>query len=257
MIERILSILNLPEKCSVNKKITKAFFKRNFELTKNERNLLDDFSVVVSIDWLASISPSNSNVPAFVTSDVTFEEIQVIALQTNSNNYERDKIRLFDFVQKFIPYHILLVVYNDKVMSWNAYLKRINENDSTKRVAEKGFSTEDIPLKNLTKNQKAFYNGLSFTKLDKTNLKTLYNGYIQQIVALNAAEIRGEFAPKPAERTQQDVVYLEKIAQLEKEIVTLTNLATRETQMSLRVEYNLKIQQKRAQIEEIKKLIST
>jgi len=98
---------------------------------------------------------------------------------------------------------------------------------------------------------------LSFIELDKTNLKTLYNGYIQQIVALNAADVRGEFAPKPAERTQQDVVYLEKIAQLEKEIVTLTNLATKETQMNLRVEYNLKIRQKRKQIEEIKKLIST
>lgn len=257
MIEKIINILHLPEKCLVNKKITKAFFKRNFELTKNERNLLDDFSVVVSIDWLASISPSNSNVPAFVTPDVTFEEIQVITLQTNSGNYNRDKTRLFDFVQKFIPYHLLLVVYTDKVVSWNACLKRINENDSTKRVTEKDFSTEDIPLKNPTKNQKAFYNGLSFIELDKTNLKTLYNGYIQQIVALNAADVRGDFTPQPAERTRQDVVYLEKIAQLEKEIITLTNLSTRETQMSLRVEYNLKIQQKRKRIEEIKELIST
>ena len=257
MIEKIINILQLPEKCLVNKKITKAFFKRNFELTKNDRKLLDDFSVVVSIDWLTSISPSNSNVPVFVTPDVTFEEIQVIALQTNSGNYNRDKTRLFDFVQKFIPYHILLVVYTNKVMSWNACLKRITENDRTKRVIEKEFSTEDIPLKNPTKNQKAFYKGLSFVLLDKTNLKTLYNGYIQQIVALNAAEVRGEFAPKPTKRTQQDVIYLEKIAQLEKEIVTLNNLAIRETQMSLRVEYNLKLQQKRKQIEEIKKIIST
>lgn len=257
MIEKILNILQLPEKSSVNKKITKAFFKRNFELTKNERNLLDDFSVVVSIDWLASISPNNSNIPAFVTPDVTFEEIQVIAVQTNSNNYDRDKSRLFDFMQKFIPYHILLIVYSNKVMSWNACLKRINENDNTKRVIEKIFFTEDIPNKNQTKNQKAFYSELSFKELDKTNLKTLYDGYIQQIVALNAAKVRGEFAPRPVERTLQDVVCLEKIAQLEKEIITLTNLATRETQMSLRVEYNLKVQRKRKQIEDFKKLIST
>lgn len=257
MIEKITSILHLPEKCLVNKKITKAFFKRNFELTKNERNLLDDFTVVVSIDWIASINPNNTNVPAFFEASVTFEEIQVIALQTNSNNYDRDKTRIIDFIQKFIPYHILLVVYTDKIMLWNGCLKRVNENDNAKRIIEKGFITEDIPIKNLTKHQKEFYRGLSFIGLDKTNLRTLYNSYLQQIVALNAAEVRGEYAPQPAERTQQDVVSLEKIAQLEKEIVTLTNLATRETQMSLRVEYNLKIQQKRKQIENIKQIIST
>jgi hypothetical protein len=257
VIEKIINILHLPEKCLVNKKITKTFFKRNFELTKYERNLLDDFSIVVSIDWIASISPNNSNVPAFTTTNATFEELQVIALQTNSRNFKRDKPKLFDFVQKFIPYHTLLVVYSDKVMSWNSCIKRINENDNAKRVIENIYSTEDIPIKNQTKHQKAFYGGLSFYKLDKTNLKTLFYGYIQQTVALNAAEVRGEFAPQPAERTSQDVVSLEKIAQLEKEIVTLTNLAARETQISLRVEFNLKIQQKRKQIEDIKQLIST
>jgi len=257
MIDKITSILQLPEKSLVNKKITKAFFKRNFELTKNERNLLDDFSAVVSIDWIASINPNNTNVPAYIETSVTFEEIQVIALQTNSNNYERFKTRLFDFMQKFIPYHILLVVYTDKVMSWNACLKRVNENDNAKRIIEKVFFTEDIPISNPTIHQKNFYRGLSFVGLDKTNLKTLYNGYLQQIVALNAAEVRGEYAPQPVERTQRDVVYLEKIAQLEKEIITLTNMATRETQMNLRVEYNLKIRQKRKQIEDIKQIIST
>lgn len=257
MIDKIISILQLPEKSLVNKKITKAFFKRNFELTKNERNLLDDFSAVVSIDWIASINPNNTNVPAITEPSVTFEELQVIALQTNSNNYERFKTRLFDFMQKFIPYHTLLVVYTDKVMSWNGCLKRVNENDSTKRVVEKVFFTEDIPIKNQTKHQKEFYSRLSFVELDKTNLRTLYNSFLQQIVALNAAEVRGEYSPQPVERTQQDVVYLEKIAQLEKEIVTLSNLATKETQMSLRVEYNLKIQQKRKQIEDIKQIIRT
>lgn len=257
MIDKIASILQLPEKSLVNKKITKAFFKRNFELTKNERNLLDDFSAVVSIDWIASINPNNTNVPAYIETSVTFEEIQVIALQTNSNNYERFKTRLFDFMQKFIPYHILLVVYTDKVMSWNGCLKRVNENDNAKRIIEKVFFTEDIPINNPTIHQKKFYSGLSFVGLDKTNLKTLYNGYLQQIVALNAAEVRGEYAPQPVERTQQDVVYLEKIAQLEKEIITLTNMATRETQLNLRVEYNLKIRQKRKQIEDIKQIIST
>lgn len=256
MIAEIIKVLHLPEKCLVNKKITKIFFKRNFDLTKNDRTFLDDPAIVVTIDWIASISPMNSNVPPYVTQKTTFEELQVIAVKTDSDNLERDKPKLLDLVQKFIPYHMILVVYNENGMSWNTCIKRINDNDSTKRISEDSFSTDHIPYSNQTKFQKAFYKEISFLTLDKTNLQTLYIGYIQKIVALQAADVRGDFTPQPPERTKQDIVYLAKIGQLEKEIVTLTKSATRETQLNLQVEYNLKIQHKKKEIKDLKKLIS-
>ena len=235
MISRIEKILHLPDKCLLNKKITKTFFKRNFELTRNERNLLDDFSIVVSIDWIASVSPYTSNVPAFSTPKTTFEELQVIALKTSNNQFDRNKYKLLELVQKYIPYHTLLILYTDTTMVWNACYKRINENDSAKRIVDRMFTSDEIQITTPTKNQKTFLSGLSFKKLEKTNLKSLYNGYVQQIVALNAVDVRGEFSVRPAERTTQDVLYLEQIAQLEKEIITLTNIATRETQLNKQI----------------------
>lgn len=257
MISKIENLLHLPAKCLANRKITKTFFKRNFELTKNERNLLDDFSIVVSIDWIASISPNTCNVPAFSTSNSSFEEIQVIALQTNNKDFERNYYKLLELIQKYIPYHTLLILYTDKVLVWNTCFKRINENDNTKRVIDKMFSTDIILMNNPTESQIKFFGGLSFEKLDKTNLRTLYNGYVQQLVALNAAEVRGEFSTRPADRTKQDVIYLEEIAQLEKEITVLSKKVKRESQLNIQIDLNSQVQLKRKQIDRIKQLINT
>lgn len=256
MLNQIANILQLPESCLVNKKITKAFFKRNFELTLSERILLDDFSMVVSIDWLASISPLNANVPSIFEQDATYEELQIIVLQTNSEHLEKQSKKLIEFVQKYIPYHIILIVHDGSNFIWNACTKRINSTDNNKRIIDKSFTSELINHKQPNQKHIAFLENLNFTVLDKTSLKTVYGSSIQQIVALQTADIKGGYMPRTAKRTQQDVAYLEQITQIEKEIVTLNNLAKKESQMNKRVELNTQLQHKRKQIENIKQLIT-
>jgi hypothetical protein len=256
MIEELIHILQLPERCLVKKKITKAFFKRNFEMTSAERTMLDDFSVVTATDWLASINPHSSNIPAHADSDYTFEEIQVIALQTTTDNYDRDKLKLIDFIHKFIPYHILLAVYCGEKVVVSTCLKRVNANDSNKRVMDKKFITEELVLDSNDDKVKAFIQSLAFSGLDKTNLKTLYDSYTQRIVALQTAAVTGEFVPRPNDRTKQDVEYLAQIESMETEIVKLQSQAKKETQMNKRVELNTKIQQHKQEIEHIKTLIT-
>lgn len=257
MTERFISILQLPEKCLVKKKITKAFFKRNFELTTSEKTLLEDFSTVTGIDWIASISPVNANIPAFVDADSTYEELQVIALQTSNEQYERNKIKLADLIQKFVPYHVLLIVYCEDSFMLNLCLKRINLIDPNKRVVDKSFYTESISFLSQESKMEAFFKGMNFASLDKTNLKIVYDSYIQQVIALKTAEIKGEYTPRTSERTKQDVQYLEEIGAIEKELLQLQSQAKKETQMNRRIKLNAEIQQKRKAIEQLKELITT
>jgi len=256
MIDWILDILQLPESCLVDKKITKVFFTRNFELTTTEKAMLDDFQVVVGVSWIASIKPDNSNISAFTGSDFTFEEIQVIAVQTTNQSFDKYKLKLAEFVQKYIPYHIFLVVYCDTKIIFNTCTKRINANDSNKRVVEKMLSTEDISPENLSPEFSEFIDSLKFFNQEKTNLKVLYDSYFQKLVALQTAEIKGEFAPRTSERSVQDVELMGQIDQLKTEILLLQRNAKKETQMNKRVELNTLIHSKRKQIESLKKLIT-
>jgi Domain of unknown function (DUF4391) len=256
MNNQIVHILQLPERCLVNKKITKAFFKRNFDMTSAEKNLLDDYNAISSIDWIASISQANANVPAYQDYESTFEEIQVVAITTSPESLHKYASKIIDLVQKYIPYHILLIVHDGVNSIWNVTYKRINQNDNNKRTVDKKFTTDSITANTTNKVQEAFLEALSFNKVPSTNLKVLYDGYVQCFVGLTTAPIIGTFETRPTDRTKEDVERLERINTLEKEITTLTNTAQKETQLNKKIELNTQVQQKRKQIENLKNSIT-
>ena len=250
------NILQIPERCLINKKITKAFFKRNFELASSEISLLDDFSSVVSIDWHASISPTNSNIAEYRDEQNVFEEVQIISVQSTDKEFQKNYGRIADFIQKYIPYQILLCIWHDKNFVLNACDKKISQNESSKRIIEKRYTTEIINHETTIEYQQAFLISLNFSVLDKTNLKTYFDSYTQRIIALQTAALNGAFFPRTQSRTQGDMSVLEKIDMLSKEIQVLENQAKKESQLNLRVQLNTQIQGKRKQIEELKVLLT-
>jgi Domain of unknown function (DUF4391) len=249
-------ILQIPERSLVNKKITKSFFKRNFELSSSEKALLDDFNILTAIDWLASVSPDNSNINRFHDEHYFFEEVQIISVQTSELDFERNHHRIADLVQKYIPYPILLCIWHSHAFVLNTCDKKINQNDSSRRTIEKKHSTEIIGKSEYTVRQQAFLNSLGFPELDKTNLKTYYDSYTQRMIALQAAELSGVFTPRTRDRTQSDMEKLEKIETLQNEIQLLQNQAKKESQLNQRVALNKEIHEKRKQTEQLKALIT-
>lgn len=247
----------MPEACLVNKKITKAFFKRNFELTLSESKFLDDFSVFIQIDWLASIKPENSNIIAFTSAQSTIEEVVIIAVQTNDADFDKNKQKIAELIQKFIPYHILLCIYSENQFVLNVAEKRTNQNDSTKRTIEKQYFTENISIAKYSDKQRAFVNSLAFSLLDKLNLKTLFESYVSRIIAIHTADVLTSFEIRSSERSKQDIQNLELISLLKSEIVTLQNKANLETQLNILVEVNNAIQEKRKEIKNLENIITS
>jgi hypothetical protein len=250
-MDALNSILQLPVRCLLNRKITKAFFKRNFDLTTAERVLLDDFSAIESINWVASISPGNANIIAFKEDALIFEEVQVITVQTTTVDFERNKQKIADLVQKYIPYPILLCIYHAQAFVLNTCDKKVNQNDSSRRTIEKRYFTEDILLNDADKTRQDFLKSLNFINLDKTNLYTFYISYTQRIVSLQVAQLSGVYIPRTQSRTQEDILRLERIEELQKEIVGLDSQAKKETQLNQRVQLNLLMNEKRKEVERL------
>ncbi len=146
-METLNTILQIPERSLVNKKITKAFFKRNFDLTNSEKLLLDDFNMVIAIDWLASVGPASTNISRYQDEQYLFEEVQIISVQTTEPNFERNHPKIADLVQKCIPYPILLCIYHRDAFVLNTCDKRVNQNDNSRRTIEKRYSTEIVSRK--------------------------------------------------------------------------------------------------------------
>ncbi len=246
-------ILKLPERCLVNRKITKAFFKRNFELTLTDRNLLD--KEIDSIHWLASLNPENTNIPSFISDDVTYEEVQIIIVTASQAEFDRDHFKIAEVVQRHIPYAILLCVCTPEKIVWNTCNKRIRQNETTKRIIEKRFFSEVIDTEQQSKVQSDFLKSLSFSALAKTSLQDLYNSYTERIFALQAARLNGTFAIRTQERTQADMILLERLEALQQDVSTLAQHARRETQLNNQIQLNLQIQNKRREITQLKNKI--
>ena len=255
-MEQLNEILQIPERCLLDRKIHKTFFKKNFELTVSERKLLDDFSIVVGIDWVASISPTSANITKFEAGQFIYEEVQIISVHTNKDGFDKNVPKIADVVQKYIPYPIVLCIYHDDVFVMNTCDKRINQNDSTLRTIEQRYFTEPITLGGIDDKQQAFLNSIKYTRLDKTNLKTYYDGYSQGIVALQTAVFSGTFTQRNKERSDADVKTLQKMQALQNEIVTLQNLAKKETQLNQQIAINTQVQEKRKEIQHLQTLIS-
>jgi hypothetical protein len=257
MIEELTNILQLPPKTLVNKKITKVFFKKNFDLSLTERSLLDDFSLVKGIDWIASFSPASSNIPAYTEETRTFEEVQIIALETSSEHLEKLQGRLAELIQKYIPYHLLLIIHDGNRTIWNVCQKRIHVNEPEKRVIENRVSSEILSLSSSLEKQKRFFEEITYSKLEKVSLKTLYESYTQRIVALKTADLLGIYQPRTSERTKEDLSLLGRMEELEKKIQQLGNLAKKEVQLNRRVELITQIQSIKKEIESIKLKINS
>lgn len=240
----------------VNKKIPKAFFKRNFELTTAETKLLDDYTAIIQMEWLASVKPDNANIISISEDQSVYEEQVIISVQTGEDNFDKNKLKIAELIQKYIPYHILLCICNSSYFILNTCTKRINQNDASKRTVINQFYSEKISIDAPTENQSSFINSLAFSELDKQNLKTLCDSYTNSIIALQASELTGIYTIRKSERSKQDVQHLENIARLRDEILTLQNQAAKETQISNQVQLNAAIQERRKQIKVLEEFIS-
>ena len=194
------------------------------------------------MEWVSSLKPSNTNIPKFETETHLIEEVQFMTCEvSNLDKYGKSVIDLF---QKYIPYQIILVIEDRDYWMLNLTEKRINLNDRSKRTIEKSFSTNPIN-KTESDSVKEFINTLSFDRVNRTNLNTVYQSYITGVIN-----------EKNLENNQRDIESIERKENLEMEIITLKNQLKKETQLNSQVSINMEIQKRKQEIQNIKQTLS-
>lgn len=249
------SFFQLPNQSLVGIRLTKAFFKRNFELTLSERKLLDDASIMQEMEIYASLKPENSNIPSYLGALENYEEIVFILIKTADDAIEKNAKRIGDFIQKHIPYHVVIGIYSMNDLIINLAFKNINQADKNKRTIQQVKQSKTLSLQD-KEDQRKLHEALSFKNLDKSNLKTLYSSYSTAIDNWALSEIMGSFIPRPYERTKQAVQAMEKIETYQKEISNLRAQIQETTQMNIRVDLNTSIHQLNNKIDSLKKSLS-
>lgn len=240
-------IFNFPSRTLLNKRLTKVFFSKNFDLINIEKKTLQN--EVIKMEWVSSLKPSNINIPKFETETHLIEEIQFMTC-TISNLDKHGKV-IVDLFQKYIPYQIVLIIEDHENWMLNLTNKRINLNDKSKRSIEKSFTTNLIK-KTEMETVKGFMKTLSFDRVDRTNLSTVYQSYINSVIQLKSSEITGVFTEQNSKKNKRDIESIEGVEKLQMEINTLKNQLNNEKQLNNRVFLNMEIQKRKKEIKSLK-----
>ncbi|MGQ3678879.1 DUF4391 domain-containing protein [Tenacibaculum discolor] len=249
------NILHIPDRSLLEKRLTKTFFLKNFNLSATEKKLVS--SDIENMQWLASIKPSTANIPAHIEVDYKYEEIQIMVCTVMDNKLKELAEKCIVLFQKYIPYQMLVIIEDANEFMINVCDKRINKNEPIKRTIERYFITKSLSKLYKNNHSEAFYKALSFNSLNKTNLKLLYKSYIQAVVQYQAASITGNYQLRSNTRTEEDMQHIATIEQLEQDIVSLSSQIKKASQLNEKVQLNVQIKNKRDKIEALKQMLIT
>lgn len=248
-IQNYNDIFRLPDCCILNKTLPKVFFEKNFNLLKEEKKTLNN--EVVEMKWLATIKPTNSNIPEYNYEDIVFEEIQLMLCKV-SVKLEKCASNVIRLFQANIPYQIILIIENQDYWLINACDQRVNRKDRCKRILEREYTSYPIEKKIVGSIIPGFTKSIDFNGLRRENLKYFYQDVINAIIQLKSAEITGEFRDDKLKNSKDTLYQIQKIEETKKVLITLKNELKNEKQFSRKVIINMKIQRKKKLLLDIK-----
>lgn len=249
----IFKHLGLPDSCIDSFTLTKVFFKRNFMLTSADKNLLEDASLFQEMKIYARLRPDNSNIPAYNSDVETYEEILYITVVTAAESLDKSHQRVAHFIQKYIPYHLMICVLADDDSKYSLHLARkdISKINKTERVITESISTSVLQATDID-----FLQYFALAKLTKANIRTVYNNYIALIYSKQIAELTNQYQPLPYDVAMEYIIVLRNIVEKEQNLAILRTKIKKEMQLNEQVELNTQIHQLREEIKELTNSLS-
>ncbi|MBN8992426.1 MAG: DUF4391 domain-containing protein [Rhizobiales bacterium] len=243
-IQPIFDALGLPPEARVDARVPKKLLVEQGVPTPADKRAIQEG--IDELQWLAVCKPTTIGVPAFVDDVREYLEIAVVACAFRPG---AKAARLIELIHRAIPYPVMLVTSDDDGVSLSVAHKRHAENRAGKVVIERVVLTIVFPPKLEAPEHLRFLEALSLARQPRLDLCTLYDGWLTRIEALNAARLNGAFlATDDAASIVRRRNALEAYFLLTREITGLRVRVAREKQLNRRVDLNLEIQRREAEL---------
>lgn len=238
--DRVFDALGLPESCQLRQRVPKKLLLENGAPTVGDKRLVTE--AVEDIRWVAAIKPNKVGIPEYRDAVREYLEIAVlvVTLRTAPGRTTRPD-RIAELLHRAIPYPVFLMLQEDASTHLSLAHKRWAQNEADKVVLEGDEAsvvlTDETPAPEILD---AFLKHLPLERQPRESLFTVYQGWIDCLVALQAALLTGRYAHggTPEDRARRRDALLEN-EQLTREAIRLQGAAAKEKQMARRVELNL------------------
>lgn len=232
----LVAALDLPASARVDRRVPKTLLVENGAPTAADKRRINDG--IEELVWLATLKPITIGVPAYRDDVREYLEIAVLRLLLRAG---AKSSRLVELVHRAIPYPVVLIADGaDETLSLAH--KRWSQGEKGKTVLDGEPLVVDCEAKADAATWGSFLKALALGRQPQATLYALYQGWIDTLVALQAAKRTGTFVLASSETrvdARRDAVA--ECDRLEAEIARLRATAAREKQMSRRVELNLEL----------------
>jgi hypothetical protein len=236
----LIEALDLPASSRVDQRVPKKLLLENGAPTAADKRLINDG--IEELLWWAALKPTTIGVPEYRDELREYLEIAVLRLTLRA---PAKATRLVELVHRAVPYPLLLLTEqadHDARPGLSAAHKRWSQGEAGKTVLDGDVVVVEWDPAHDGERWPSFRDALAIGRQPRTTLHALYQGWVDTLLALQAARVAGAFALVPtAERAVARRDALQEYARLDAEIARLRATAAKEKQMSRRVELNLEL----------------
>jgi len=250
----LVDALALPASCRVDQRVPKKLLVENGARTSADKRLIND--AVDEIQWLAALKPHTVGVAEFRDEEREYLEVAVLCINARhaptSDGAGATKkpvniTRLAELVHRAVPYPVLLLMAAPQGLFVSLAHKRWAQNEAGRVVLDEEPTTVSI-APDLT-SEHPFVQALALSHQPQVSLLALYQGWMDCLTALQAAQYTGNFTgtSTPAQAAIRREA-LRTCQRLELESARLRALASKEKQMAKQVELNLALKRISAEL---------
>ncbi len=240
----VIDALAIPPDARVDQRVPKKLLLEQGAPTAADKRQIQDG--VEEMLWVAALKPSNIGVPTF-RDDV--REYLEIAVLTATLRAAAKPTRLIELIHRAIPYPLVLVTAHGDTASLSLAHKRWSQGQAGEVVIEDVRRTAPFHPNSPTAEEALFLASLAVSSLPARDLFAIYQGWLDRVAALEAAQITGTFAaPDSTDRAAALRDGLDTHARLRRNLAALRAQAGKEKQLNRRVELNLEIKRLEAKV---------
>lgn len=244
-VAELVAALDLPPSAQVGQRVPKKMLSENGAPTAADRRAINDG--IEELVWLAALKPNTIGVPDYRDGAREYLEVAVLQLILRPG---AKASRLIELTHRAIPYPVLLLTARPEGASISAVHKRWSQGEARKTVLDGDVVEATINSAHGDSVAGGFRDALTLDRQPRLSLHALYQGWIDTLLAFQAARKTGRFrlAPSPAyAAARRDA--LASCALLETEVRRLRAAAAREKQMPRKVELNLELKRIEAELD--------
>ena len=256
--EQLISALRLPAEATVGQRVPKKMLAENLTsrstATSADRKLLHE--QIEEVTWVAALKPTNAGIPVYQDEVRSYLELAVLSVRLREGSQlapipakvSPSVARLAELVHRAIPYPVLLVLDDNARLYLSLVHIRWAQKEADKAVLDGDliqgvFVHNGSPAASVmdADTVNAFINAMDLSKQPRTDLLTLYQGWMDTLSAWQAAAVTGRFECVSPQQAMARRATLRRCHELDAQISSLRAAASKEKQMARQVAANLEI----------------